>query len=49
MLIITPRIIGPDTDLNLFGKEFSKRFKAVAHYMDKELSNNKNTIMEKNK
>ena len=47
MLIITPRIIGPDTDLNLFGKEFSERFRAVAHYMDKEL--NKNTMMEKNK
>ncbi|MFK5894183.1 MAG: type II secretion system secretin GspD [Pseudomonadota bacterium] len=50
MLIITPRIIGPETDLNLFGKKFSERFRSVGKYMDKELSiSYENDIMEKNK
>ncbi len=40
MLIITPRIIGPETDLNLFGKEFTDRFKSVGKYMDKALDKN---------
>ncbi len=39
LLIITPKIIGPATDLEIFGKQFTHRFKAVAKYMDQELNN----------
>ena len=38
MLIITPKIIGPETNLEQFGNEFSNRFKSVGHYINKELS-----------
>jgi len=39
MLIITPRIIGPNTDLTQFGKEFTDRFISLGHYLNKELNN----------
>ncbi|MFK5985577.1 MAG: type II secretion system secretin GspD [Pseudomonadota bacterium] len=38
MLIITPKIIGPETDLNEFGREFSNRFRSVGRYIDTELN-----------
>lgn len=37
MLIITPRVIGPNTDLNRFGNEFASRFKAVSRYLQNVL------------
>ncbi len=40
MLIITPRIIGPDTDLNEFGQQFMARFTSLGAYMDQELDGN---------
>ncbi len=39
MLIITPRVIGPNTDLEQFGQEFSSRFNAVGRYIDAALKN----------
>jgi general secretion pathway protein D len=40
MLIITPKIIGPETNLEAFGQDFSSHFRAVVHYIDKELNPN---------
>lgn len=37
MLIITPTIIGPDTDTEKFGKDFSSQFRTVGWYIENEL------------
>jgi len=38
LLIITPKIIGPETNLEAFGKDFTSHFRSVVRYMDKELN-----------
>ena len=38
VLIITPKIIGRETDIELFNAEFNKRFKSVSRYLSHELN-----------
>ncbi len=37
VLIITPKIIGRETDIEQFNAEFNKRFKSVSHYLSNQL------------
>lgn len=39
VLIITPKIISRETDMESFNAEFNKRFNSVSHYLVKQLNN----------